>query len=308
MMDVVTVGWLTVDDIVLTDGTCRQQVLGGGALYSAVGAQVFADRVGIHSVCGAPYHARALEEIGRRGLDPSGIARIDGNGLELWLLHESDVHKQQLPKLSSSTADEMDAARGPIGERYRSARGFHIAPQSPAGTLANVRDVAGLPHRPVVTMDILSDVFIDASLYADLRFLDHLTAFLPSEAEIYRIWRTSDLEGWLRANAREHDCHMVAKVGERGSIVCEARTGRLVRIPALAADVVDTTGAGDAYCGGFVAGLVAGRPLEECAAMGTVAASFVVEACGALATARPGPDERDARMRALLGATRPEPG
>jgi ribokinase len=98
---------------------------------------------------------------------------------------------------------------------------------------------------------------------------------------------------------------MVAKLGEEGSLVAEAGSGRLLHVPALAVDVVDTTGAGDAYCGGFVAGLGAGRPLEVCAAMGTVAASYVVEACGALATARPTAEDRDRRLASALGRVRP---
>jgi ribokinase len=64
--------------------------------------------------------------------------------------------------------------------------------------------------------------------------------------------------------------------------------------------VVDTTGAGDAYCGGFLAGLVAGRPVAECAAMGTVSASYVIEACGALATARVEAADRDGRLERIV--------
>ena len=52
MIDIATVGWLTMDDIVLLDHSCRPGVLGGGALYSAIGAQIWSDRVGVHSVSG----------------------------------------------------------------------------------------------------------------------------------------------------------------------------------------------------------------------------------------------------------------
>jgi ribokinase len=52
MIDIATVGWLTMDDIVLLDHSCRPGVLGGGALYSAIGAQIWSDRVGVHSVTG----------------------------------------------------------------------------------------------------------------------------------------------------------------------------------------------------------------------------------------------------------------
>jgi len=306
MIDIVTVGWLTMDDIVLTDHSCWPHVLGGGALYSAVGAQIWTNSVGIHSVTGTDIYDDVRAEIGSRGIDAEGIAAIDGAGLQLWILHESEAFKRQVPKLTSSTADEMDKGRGALPASYRSARGFHVAPQSPAGTAENVRRLTQLPGRPAVTVDILSDEYIDRRLYADLEFLRGSAAFLPSEAEIARIWDASDLPAWLRAEASEHGCHMVAKLGERGSLACDAHSGTLIHTPAYPARVVDTTGAGDSFCGGFLAGLVAGRPMAECAAMGTVSASFVVEACGALRTVRPDDAVRDARLRSVLANPRIE--
>jgi sugar/nucleoside kinase (ribokinase family) len=306
MIDIVTVGWLTMDDIVLVDHSCRPGVLGGGALYSAIGAQIWSDRVGVHSVTGRAVHQDVRARIAARGLDGDGIAAIDGAGLRLWLLHESETFKQQVPKLASSTADEMDRGRGPLPRPYRQARGFHVAPQTPAGTAENVRMLSGLPHRPAVTVDILSDEYIDRRLYADLGFARGASAFLPSEAEIVRIWRPSDVGGWLRDTASRLKCHIAAKLGERGSLVCDAESGILIHTPAHPVKVVDTTGAGDGYCGGFVTGLAAGRPLAECAAMGAVSASYVVEACGALETQRPSVADREARLQRTLAATRYE--
>ena len=194
----------------------------------------------------------------------------------------------------------MDRGRGPLPISYVGARGFHVAPQSPAGSIENVRRLSAMAPKPVITLDLLSDEFIDRRLYLDLSFLDGVTVFMPSEAEVERIWDPVDRDGWLREQAAAHGCHMVVKRGEQGSIVCDAATGRLIDVPAFPAAVVDTTGAGDGYCGGFLAGLVEGRPLAECAAMGTVSASYVVEACGALETRRPSPADRNGRLRTVL--------
>jgi len=306
MIDVVTIGWLTMDDIVLLDHSCRPGVLGGGALYSAVGAHIWSDRVGVHSVTGRDVYADVQARMAAGGLDAEGVAVIDGRGLQLWLLHENEAFKRQVPKLSSATADEMDRGRGPPPESYLGARGFHVAPQSPEGTAENVRRLSELPHRPVVTVDILSDEYIDRRLYADLDFVRGASAFLPSEQEIVRIWGPSDIGVWLRETASRFECHMVAKLGERGSLICDAESGVLIHTPAHPVKVVDTTGAGDGYCGGFVAGLAAGRPLAECAAMGAVSASYVIEACGALETQRPSVAAREARLQRALEETRYE--
>jgi ribokinase len=306
MIDIATVGWLTMDDIVLLDHSCRPGVLGGGALYSAIGAQIWSDSVGVHSVTGCDVYKDVRSRIASRELDGEGIGVIDGGGLQLWLLHESETFKRQVPKLNSATADEMDRGRGPLPEAYRSARGFHVAPQTPQGSAENVRTLSELSHRPIVTVDILSDEYIDRRLYADLAFVRGASAFLPSEQEIMRIWEPADIGAWLRETASRLKCHMVSKLGERGSLVCDAESGVLMHTPAHPVQVADTTGAGDGYCGGFVVGLAAGRPLAECAAMGAVSASYVIEASGALETQRPSLAARQERLQRVLAKTRYE--
>jgi ribokinase len=299
--DLVTIGWLTMDDIVLTDGSCQQNVLGGGALYSAIGAQIWNDRVGLHTVAGRPSIVKVRAEIAARGLDTTGLVDIDGNGLQLWVLHESETAKQQIPRLSSSTAMEMDASRGPLPDTYRAeARGFHVAPQGSASTIATIRELRRLMSHAVITADVIADDYANPRLYRDLGFLDGVTAFLPSNAEIERIWSPASIESWLAERSVAHGCHIAAKLGDRGSLLVDAISGKQCHVPALAVPVLDTTGAGDSYCGGFLAGLVAGRPTAECAAMGTVSASYVVQARGALATPQPTAADRDERLRTVM--------
>jgi adenosine kinase len=67
--------------------------------------------------------------------------------------------------------------------------------------------------------------------------------------------------------------------GELGSII--STPDGEINIPAVKPKiVVDPTGAGDAYRGGLISGLVQGKSIEHCARMGGVSASFAVECCG----------------------------
>jgi sugar/nucleoside kinase (ribokinase family) len=47
--------------------------------------------------------------------------------------------------------------------------------------------------------------------------------------------------------------------------------------------IVETTGAGDAFCAGFLCGAIEGRPPEECATLGTACSAFAIQAAGATA-------------------------
>jgi sugar/nucleoside kinase (ribokinase family) len=300
MIDLVTIGWLTVDDIVLPDATCHQRVIGGGALYSAIGARIWHDYVGLHSVMGEKYIKTVTNEISQWGLDVTGLNSIPGTGLELWVLHETETEKQQVPKLTSSSAEEMDSGRRSLPDAYLGSRGFHIAPQTPASSIANLKYLSSFAPKPIITLDILADTYIDANQYLDLSFLESITAFIPSREEVQRIWHPANLSEWMQEQAAKYNRCIAVKLGGMGSLVCEGSQGSVLHVPALNVEVLDTTGAGDSYCGGFLAGLIAGRPVMECAVMGTVSASFVVQACGALATQRPSASERSDRFLSVL--------
>lgn len=69
--------------------------------------------------------------------------------------------------------------------------------------------------------------------------------------------------------------------GEQGSIMYDNSAGRQIDIPvAPIADAVDPTGAGDAYLGGLVFGLVRGLPLEVTGRVAALAAAYAVEKRG----------------------------
>jgi len=70
----------------------------------------------------------------------------------------------------------------------------------------------------------------------------------------------------------------IFKWGARGSYLANA-THRL-RIPAFRIDVVDTTGCGDAYCAGFIAGLAQGWDVEAACHLGTAASGLVATGLG----------------------------
>jgi hypothetical protein len=107
-----------------------------------------------------------------------------------------------------------------------------------------------------------------------------------SEIEIREVWSAIDHVAWLADTAVTTPCHMMGKFGSRGAVVAEAGGRRLIHVPSIEAKVLDTTGAGDAFCGGFLAGLAAGQDLAHAAARGTVSATYVFEEIGALATER----------------------
>lgn len=73
---------------------------------------------------------------------------------------------------------------------------------------------------------------------------------------------------------------VVVKLGARGSLVMH--DGQLTEIPVRRVRAVDTTGAGDAYAGGFLFGLVNGWPIEDCGRLASAVAALTVSQVGAV--------------------------
>lgn len=72
----------------------------------------------------------------------------------------------------------------------------------------------------------------------------------------------------------------VIKRGSNGA-VAKSRDAEFISVPALSASVIDTTGAGDSFAGGFIARWLQGGSLPECLAAGSVTAAQCVSIVGA---------------------------
>lgn len=105
--------------------------------------------------------------------------------------------------------------------------------------------------------------------YVDIVFANEKEAFaltgMEPEAALHDIAERCDIA--------------VVKVGAKGAFV--KRGNELVTIPPMKADVVDTTGAGDMWAAGFLAGLVKGENLQKCGMMGAIVAKNIIEVMGA---------------------------
>jgi sugar/nucleoside kinase (ribokinase family) len=114
----------------------------------------------------------------------------------------------------------------------------------------------------------------DGGLLDLLRVVD---VFLPNAIEATRIVRSSDLEAAALALSAKGDV-VVVKDGPHGSLAAVA--GDLLRSRAAELRPVDTTGAGDVFDAGLLAGLLGGRELAVAMRIANVAAGLSTQAAG----------------------------
>jgi sugar/nucleoside kinase (ribokinase family) len=131
--------------------------------------------------------------------------------------------------------------------------------------------------------------------------LTGLTAFLPSEEELRALFqgRTTDL--WAMAEAlAAYGCEiLVIKRGEGGQFVYDSGARTRWEVPAYPSRIVDPSGAGDAFCGGFLAGYRDSYDPVQAALYGNISASLVVEGIGPFYAIGALPGLAKARLEAL---------
>ena len=156
----------------------------------------------------------------------------------------------------------------------------------------------------------LDDRYLTQLVDADrAQLLGAANLFLPSRQDALALYPGNSIPDTIR-RMREvaPDVPMIAvKLGSEGVLFHGAGEPDLSWLPAIADRVSDTTGAGDAFSGGALAGFVHGGTALEAALRGSVAGSFAVQSSGpgALVSARP--EECEARRSALLARLEARP-
>jgi len=272
-----------LDDATLTVG-------GSGAIL-ACGAAKLGLRVGICGVVGDDlFGAYLRDELGRRGVDVRGLITDPERptGLTVVLSRPDDRGMLTAPgAIGALSADAVDPAL------LASARHVHVSSYFLQEALRpDLPALFGRVHEAGGTTSI--DPNWDPSDAWDGALLDALSEtdiFLPNAIEATRIARTSDLDAAVRTLA-SHAGLVVVKDGRRGAIA--GGSGAMVRSPGIATEVVDTTGAGDAFDAGFLAAWLGEASLERALAIANV--------CGALSTRVAGGVDGQVTMPEALGA------
>lgn len=112
--------------------------------------------------------------------------------------------------------------------------------------------------------------------------LPYLDYFMPSEREVKMLLGFTHPAKAARAFLKLGARAIIIKRGEKGSYFLN-REGVEIKIGAYRAKVVDTTGAGDCFCAGFIKGLSMGWDLKKSLQLGNAAGACAVEELGATA-------------------------
>ena len=270
----VVVGSIGIDDIA-TPLETRKDLLGGSVSYACAAASFFT-RAGMVGVVGDDFSQSYLQTYEKLGIDLGGLQQVPGRTFR-WsgVYHDDMINRDTL----STELNVFESFSPELPGTYRSAPFLLLGNIQPELQL-RVLEQCGNPAFVVAdTMDLWINIARDALL--DVISRVHMLTLNDSEA------RLLTGEHNLRKAAREimglGPGHVVIKKGEHGAMLV-SRDDELYLVPAYPVDeVVDPTGAGDAFAGAFLgalarAGDTTAPGIRPALVYGSVVASFSVEA------------------------------
>ena len=271
--DLVVMGHVSIDHIRFPG---KEEILlpGGAAAAVATSAALAGAKVGLVTKVGKDFPREWLEKLSSV-LDVRGIQILPGKPINIYMIYHEDGSVDA--PVEMGVAQRMGET--PIPEEYLSTEIFHIAPIPPEEQLKVLKRLEGKR----ISLDFNPTYMEDYMTKRDLlrEIVGRVEVTFPNEREARTITGESDVRKAAETLHRWGAGLVVITRGERGVLLYNGE--EFLEFPALPInekEVIDPTGAGDAFAGGFLAGYSKGKSLETCVELGLLRAREVLKKWG----------------------------
>jgi ribokinase len=251
---------------------------GGSAANTVVGLARLGCRVGFIGKVASDREGRMLlEEFYREDVDTKGIdiAKKGRSGTVIGFVDEKGDRALYVDPGVNNQVEFSEKIK-----RYTSETKFlHLT--SFAGEKSfqtQKRILETLPEDVLVTFDP-GALYARKGLAALGSIVERSFVLMPNAGELELLTGITDHKKGAQAMLKKGAKIVVVKLGSRGCYVTDG--SRSHNVEAFKVNAVSTTGAGDAFCAGFLFGLIKHKSLEECGRLGNFVASRCITEMGA---------------------------
>ncbi|MEE2612839.1 MAG: PfkB family carbohydrate kinase [Acidobacteriota bacterium] len=297
MHPILTVGSVAFDSIKTPFGEASR-VVGGAATYFSVAASFFTD-VRLVAVVGDDFTAEQMRVFSGRRIDLTGLQRVPGETFRWKGEYSVDFNSRETIYTHLNVFDQF---RPVLPESYRSTPFVFLANIHPALQL----EVLDQVHAPRFVAADTMNYWIEGTPGELRKVLGRVDALVINDEEARELSGESNLVKAARAIQRMGPALLVIKRGEHGVLVTR---DRFFAVPAMPLEeVVDPTGAGDTFAGGFMGFLASAVEITDTVVAraviaGSALASLSVEDFGLDQLLRLTPDELRVRFAAFKRLT-----
>ena len=280
MFDIVSVGHFTIDSIFLPGKLMPFVVLGGSVTYMSFAAKRLGATVSVVSKVGGDFPNAYVWWLEQEGVDLSGMVKVETVPTTRFdIRYSKDLSNRMLQLKNKAPAITLEDL-----PKKLKAKAIHIAPIAGEITyevveeLKNYADLLSIDPQGLVR-EIDEEGNVTFGSLVDKRILELVDVYKSSLNEIKAVTGLSRLSSVIRAVHNYGVKTVIVTLGMKGAVLSVEET--LYNIPAYKSEkIVDPTGAGDVFMGGFLAEYIHGENSLWCACVGSAAASLVVEAVG----------------------------
>ena len=301
-MSALVVGSMALDTVETPFGRV-EDVLGGSASFFAAAASLH-QPVQVVAVVGDDFPLAELDFLRERDVDLSGLQVVPGESFRWGGAYNADFSARETLFTTLGVFAEFSPV---IPSSFRGARIVSLGNIHPI-LQGEVLDQVDDPE--LVLCDTMN-YWIEREREALMRLLARVDILMVNDTEIHQLSGIADpvrAARWVRGHGPRR---VIVKEGARGALLIDGDSA--FRCPAHPVTrVVDPTGAGDAFAGGF-AGYLAGTPrctgaaLREALVHASVMGSFAVESFSLDRLRNLTVREATERARVLGGRTAFEP-
>ena len=300
-MSLLIVGTVAFDELITPWGESGR-IIGGSATYASLSAANFKNDISIVSVIGEDFPESKLELMREKGIDTSGIKRVDGGKTFFW---KGKYHQDMNTRDSLETELNVLADFDPvIPEKAKDAEYLMLGNLTPSVQMKVLKQMNKRPKLVIMdTMNFWMDIAMD-ELKEVIKEVDLLTI---NDEEARQLSGEHSLIKAARKIFAMGPKYLIIKKGEHGAMLFHG--DQKFFAPALPLEeVFDPTGAGDTFAGGFIGQIVreddiSFENMKLGVIYGSAMASFCVEKFGTeklLKISRKDIDERVLQFRELV--------
>ncbi len=302
-MKILVVGSVAYDAVETPAGK-RESQLGGAATYFSVAASYFTE-VGMIGVVGEDFDPADITMLESHNIDTSGLVKADGKTFRWTGEYMEDIN----------TAITLDTQLNVFGEFEPELSDDHA--NAPFLFLANIdpnlqlKVLDAMAVRPKMVANDTMNLWIDIAKPVLTELIGRVDTLLINEEEAKQLTGEDHLPDAAQAIIKLGPNSTVIKRGEYGATLFG--DGFSFAAPAYPLErVVDPTGAGDSFAGGFMGYLasvdsITEETLRTAAIVGSTMASFAVEDFGLDRTKNLTESDIDERFQAFVDLTRFDP-
>ena len=280
MESVLILGNLTIDDVVLADGTTYMGSLGGNTIHVACAAIVNGVKPILVARMGEDFELGVLSPLTARGADISHLTSIPGPTVRNWVIYEWDGSRTWLYRTKKERSLEVSPEPSDITpELLRDCRVVHICAMPLANAESLVAEVRKLSPSMFITLDTHED-WVAGYRERLVTLAKKVDVFLPSIEELEMLVGEMDPTKSIEILKGLGIKSAVIKANSDGAYVLECGATTHVEAPLVIAK--DSTGAGDSFCGALIAALALGHNLIASAKIACETASLAIQDSGSL--------------------------